>query len=209
MEIEVIDFIILMAMSGLIKGAGVLPDGPLNAAVGETVMFNPTLTSSETLFYVSWIFGDNIIIQYNTYGPNNTDPEYEGRIFISNGSLELRNVTSNDSGQYSVIIVRDGGKIAVGVTELDVNDGSAGLSVGAISGIVILCLAASSAGAGGGYYIYKKKINKKATPRPESNVNASHRRAEWAEPNSPRTDVVCTTEQEGSVYENTKNMYEN
>uniref|UniRef100_A0AAQ4P549 Immunoglobulin domain-containing protein n=1 Tax=Gasterosteus aculeatus aculeatus TaxID=481459 RepID=A0AAQ4P549_GASAC len=160
-----------MSPPGLIKGAGVLPDGPLNAAVGETVMFNPTLTSSETLFYVSWIFGDNIIIQYNTYGPNNTDPEYEGRIFISNGSLELRNVTSNDSGQYSVIIVRDGGKIAVGVTELDVNgenrlsdlfffslkDGSAGLSVGAISGIVILCLAASSAGAGGGYYIYKKK----------------------------------------------------
>lgn len=30
-------------------------------------------------------------------------------------------------------------------------------AVGAISGIVILCLAASSAGAGGGYYIYKKK----------------------------------------------------
>uniref|UniRef100_A0AAQ4PJG4 Ig-like domain-containing protein n=3 Tax=Gasterosteus aculeatus aculeatus TaxID=481459 RepID=A0AAQ4PJG4_GASAC len=132
MEIAAIHFIILMAMSGLTKGAGVLSDGPLNAAVGETVVFNPTLTSSETLIHVLWIFGDNIIIEYNTYGPNNTNPEYEGRIFISNGSLELRNVTSNDSGQYSVIItliVRDGGKIAVGVTELDVNERISGASV--------------------------------------------------------------------------------
>nr|XP_040020850.1 carcinoembryonic antigen-related cell adhesion molecule 1-like [Gasterosteus aculeatus aculeatus] len=335
MEIAAIHFIVLMAMSGLTKGAGVLPDGPLNAAVGET------------------------------HAPNNTDLKNVSGIFVSDGSLELRNVTSNDSGQYSVIIVRDGGKIAVGVTELDVNerisgasvisetnlsiegnsfnlscdadgsmisrewkkdgvkltpddhlslqennrvltfnslsrndtgvylcnvtnpvsqeeaeykmvvyygpenvqikgpsdidlkttltltcsaesvpasytwmlnsteihnsavytkdntessdngiytcevmnnvtgrtssalhglsvtgppglsDGSADLSVGAISGIVILCLAASSAGAGGGYYIYKKKINKNATPRPESK------------------------ELEVSADENTFNIYEN
>ncbi|XP_077951149.1 cell adhesion molecule CEACAM2-like isoform X2 [Gasterosteus aculeatus] len=382
MEIAVI---ILMAMSGLTKGAGVLP-GPLNAAVGETVMFSTTLTPPEIPFLtVRWRFGEKVILDYNTTSANIPHPEYEGRItlFISTGSLELRNVTSNDSGQYSVIIITGAGQIQDGNTELGVHErisgasvisetnlsiegnsfnlscdadgsmisrewkkdgvkltpddhlslqennrvltfnslsrkdtgvylcnvtnpvsqeeaeykmvvyygpenvqikgpsdidlkttltltcsaesvpasytwmlnsteihnsavytkdntepsdggnyicevknfvtgrtssalhglsvtgapGLSGLSVGAISGIVILCLAASSAGAGGGYYIYKKKINKKATPRPE--INASHRRAEWAEPNSPRTDVVCTTEQEGSVYENTKNIYEN
>lgn len=111
-----------MSPPGLTKGAGVLSDGPLNAAVGETVMFNPTLTSSETLFEVSWIFGDNIIIEYNTYAPNNTDPEYEGRItlFISTGSLELRNVTSNDSGQYSVFLT-GAAQIEDGSTELGVH----------------------------------------------------------------------------------------
>uniref|UniRef100_A0AAQ4QUQ6 Ig-like domain-containing protein n=1 Tax=Gasterosteus aculeatus aculeatus TaxID=481459 RepID=A0AAQ4QUQ6_GASAC len=96
-----------MSPPGLTKGAGVLP-GPLNAAVGETVMFSTTLTPPEIPFLtVRWRFGEKVILDYDTTSANIPHPEYEGRItlFISTGSLELRNVTSNDSGQYSVIIV--------------------------------------------------------------------------------------------------------
>ncbi|KAM6935823.1 cell adhesion molecule CEACAM5-like isoform 1-T3 [Lycodopsis pacificus] len=125
MEIAVIHFIILMAISGLTKGAGVLPDGPLNAAVGETVMFTTTLTPPETPFQsVSWRFGDRNIIYFNTNNAINiTAPEYEGRItlFMSTGSLELRNLTPDDSGEYSVSIVPAGALPVDGKTRLDVH----------------------------------------------------------------------------------------
>ncbi|XP_075965774.1 cell adhesion molecule CEACAM5-like [Anarhichas minor] len=122
MEIAAIHFIILMAISGLTKGAGVLPDGPLTKAVGETVMFTTTLTPSETPFQLMiWNFGDKNIIVYNTN--NLTTPEYEGRItlFISTGSLELRNLTHNDSGEYSVTIIPAGALAEEGTTRLDVH----------------------------------------------------------------------------------------
>uniref|UniRef100_A0AAZ1XJR2 Ig-like domain-containing protein n=1 Tax=Oreochromis aureus TaxID=47969 RepID=A0AAZ1XJR2_OREAU len=95
-----------MSPSGLIKAVGVLPDGPLYAAVGETVMFTTTLTPTETPFQsVIWTFDDskNIITSSTA---NITGPEYEGRIilFPSTGSLELRSLTLNDSASYSVII---------------------------------------------------------------------------------------------------------
>uniref|UniRef100_A0AAQ4RHQ2 Ig-like domain-containing protein n=1 Tax=Gasterosteus aculeatus aculeatus TaxID=481459 RepID=A0AAQ4RHQ2_GASAC len=112
-----------MSPPGLTKGAGVLP-GPLNAAVGETVMFSTTLTPPEIPFLtVRWRFGEKVILDYDTTSANIPHPEYEGRItlFISTGSLELRNVTSNDSGQYSVIIVTGAGQVEDGNTELGVH----------------------------------------------------------------------------------------
>ncbi|XP_040020522.2 cell adhesion molecule CEACAM1 isoform X2 [Gasterosteus aculeatus] len=112
---------VVVVFTGLTKGVGVLPDGPLNAAVGATVRFNTTLTPPETPFLtVRWRFGDTVIIDY--LGANNTHPEYEGRItlFISTGSLELRNVTSNDSGQYSVFLT-GAAQIEDGSTELGVH----------------------------------------------------------------------------------------
>ncbi|XP_062421515.1 carcinoembryonic antigen-related cell adhesion molecule 5-like [Pungitius pungitius] len=133
----------------------------------------------------------------------------KGRVEIKEQSLIIHKVEMKDAGSYTCTITTFPSGSFKGSTQLHVQDGSGGLSVGAIVRIVILCLATSSLAAGGGYYIYKKRINKNDTPRPESNVKESHRGAEWAEPNFPRTAVVCTTELEESVYENTYNVHDN
>ncbi|XP_068568968.1 carcinoembryonic antigen-related cell adhesion molecule 1-like isoform X6 [Cebidichthys violaceus] len=113
---------VAVTFTGLTKGAGVLPDSHLNKAVGEKVMFSTTVTPSETPFQsVTWKFGGKDIIYFNVN--NFTEPEYEGRItfFISTGSLELRNLTHNDSGEYSVSIAKAGEKPKEGNTRLDVH----------------------------------------------------------------------------------------
>ena len=100
---------------GLTEGAGVLPDGPLNAAVGETVMFNTTLTPGTTFQSVTWTFGSFNVNDFPA-------PEYEGRItfFMSTGSLELRNLALNDSGEYSVSIVPPGERTQTWTTKLNI-----------------------------------------------------------------------------------------
>ena len=98
-----------------------LPDGPLNATVGGTVMFTTTLTPPETPFSsMSWKFADRNIISFS--GVNITAPEYKGRItlFMSTGSLELRSLTLNDRGEYSVNIQPQGDFAKEGTTRLDV-----------------------------------------------------------------------------------------
>ncbi|XP_078027819.1 cell adhesion molecule CEACAM5-like isoform X1 [Epinephelus lanceolatus] len=120
METTVIHFILLAVISGLTKGVGVLPD-VLNRAVGETVMFNTTLTPSEKPFLtLGWAFNGKSIITFS--GVNTTAPEYEGRItlFMSTGSLELRNVALNDSGVYRVSIFPFGEPQKTGETRLNV-----------------------------------------------------------------------------------------
>ncbi|XP_029306952.1 carcinoembryonic antigen-related cell adhesion molecule 1-like [Cottoperca gobio] len=114
-------WIVSVAFTGLTKAAGVLPDGPLNAAVGETVTFSTTLTPQGTqIISVNWKFGTKVIFTFN--GVNITAPEYEGRItyFMSTGSLELRNVVLNDSGEYTVSIFLFGESPKPGNTRLDV-----------------------------------------------------------------------------------------
>ncbi|XP_068613866.1 hemicentin-1-like [Brachionichthys hirsutus] len=92
-------------LSGLAQGAGVLPETPLNESVGGSVMFTTTVTPTETPFFA-----------------NTTGPEYEGRIrvFMSTGSLELRNLSFNDSGEYSLVITPVGAPIIQGSTRLTV-----------------------------------------------------------------------------------------
>uniref|UniRef100_A0A668TA00 Ig-like domain-containing protein n=1 Tax=Oreochromis aureus TaxID=47969 RepID=A0A668TA00_OREAU len=100
-----------LSPAGFTEGEGVLPDGPLNAAVGETVMFTTTLTPTEKPFKsVNWAFNFSKLIIVVINSEETIGPEYEGRItfFPSNASLELRSLTLDDTGPYSVNIVQDG-----------------------------------------------------------------------------------------------------
>uniref|UniRef100_A0AAZ1WVF6 Ig-like domain-containing protein n=1 Tax=Oreochromis aureus TaxID=47969 RepID=A0AAZ1WVF6_OREAU len=97
--------------AGFNEGEGVLPDGPLNAAVGETVMFTTALTPTEKPFqYVNWSFNFSKPIIFIINSEESIGPGYEGRItfFPSNAPLELRSLTLDDTGPYSVNIVKDG-----------------------------------------------------------------------------------------------------
>uniref|UniRef100_A0A4W6BIL0 Ig-like domain-containing protein n=1 Tax=Lates calcarifer TaxID=8187 RepID=A0A4W6BIL0_LATCA len=105
---------------GLTSGAGLLPADSLNAAVGGTVTFTTTLTPQENQF-VAWTFDFNNIITTNTTSET-TAPQYEGRITLNKttGSLQLRNVSLTDSGEYRVSIISPGGGFHTGHTRLDV-----------------------------------------------------------------------------------------
>ncbi|XP_044214711.1 carcinoembryonic antigen-related cell adhesion molecule 1-like [Thunnus albacares] len=117
--------IVSVTLTGLTKGVDVLPDGPLNRAVGGTVIFNTTLTPPEKPFLaVAWsvIINNTERFIITSGSSNNTGPEYEGRITLyrSTGSLELRDVTLNDSGKYRFNIIPDGGNLITGSTELKI-----------------------------------------------------------------------------------------
>lgn len=105
-------------------GEGILPPGPLSGAVAGTVKFTSTLTPSEKPFLsVSWSFkGRNIITSTSV---NITQPEYVNRISLdrATGSLELRNLVLEDSGEYAVTITPDGGLQEQGKTTLNVYGG--------------------------------------------------------------------------------------
>uniref|UniRef100_A0A3Q3FJ59 Ig-like domain-containing protein n=1 Tax=Labrus bergylta TaxID=56723 RepID=A0A3Q3FJ59_9LABR len=97
-------FIVSVSFTGLTSGVGLLPDGPLNGAVGGTVMFTTVNPPESPFVTTNWRFGEKIIIVSNI--ENYTHSGYEGRItfFPSTGSLELRGLSLNDSGEYIVRI---------------------------------------------------------------------------------------------------------
>ncbi|XP_042073332.1 carcinoembryonic antigen-related cell adhesion molecule 6-like [Haplochromis burtoni] len=103
--------LVFVAFASFTEGDGLLPDGPLNAAVGETVMFTTTLSPTEKPFQsVNWNvnFSTTIITMINS--EETIAPEYEGRItfFPSTASVELRSLTLDDTGDYTVNIIQDG-----------------------------------------------------------------------------------------------------
>uniref|UniRef100_A0A3P9AWG8 Ig-like domain-containing protein n=1 Tax=Maylandia zebra TaxID=106582 RepID=A0A3P9AWG8_9CICH len=93
-------------------GIGVLPDDRLNAAVGGTMIFTTTMSPTEKPFSsVNWSFNVSTpIIVFVINAENIIGPEYEGRItfFPSTASLELRSLTLDDTGEYTVNAVHDG-----------------------------------------------------------------------------------------------------
>ncbi|XP_060936498.1 carcinoembryonic antigen-related cell adhesion molecule 5-like isoform X2 [Limanda limanda] len=113
--------VLCLTFTGLCEGAGVLVDDLLNAPVGGKVLFTTKLTPQEphvTVQIVIWNFGTLNIITFT--GSNITTPGYEDRItlFISSGSLELRKLSLDDSGDYSVSIISSGGESQTGSTTL-------------------------------------------------------------------------------------------
>lgn len=111
-----------LSFPGLGEGSGVLPDGPLKVSEGGKVMFTTTLSPSDgPLAEVDWRFGERFLTFFNGTTII-TEPPFEGRISLwtSTGSLELWNMSLNESGQYQVFIRPKGGRITIGTTRLEV-----------------------------------------------------------------------------------------
>ncbi|XP_010733347.3 carcinoembryonic antigen-related cell adhesion molecule 6-like [Larimichthys crocea] len=112
---------LLLFLSGMCVGERILPLGPFNGAVAGTVKFTTTLTPAEKPFLtVSWSFKEvNIITSTST---NNTGPGYANRISLdrATGSLELRNLVMEDSGEYTLTITPDGQLQKQGMVTLNV-----------------------------------------------------------------------------------------
>ncbi|XP_030014622.1 carcinoembryonic antigen-related cell adhesion molecule 1-like [Sphaeramia orbicularis] len=113
--------IILGSIFGLTKGNSLLPAGPLNAAVGGNVLFKTKLDPTP-LQSIIWGFGTVGTIITSTSTEDTITPGYEGRLTVntSTGSLELRNVSTDDSGIYTVTIIPQTGRVLTRTTTLNV-----------------------------------------------------------------------------------------
>ncbi|KAK7886850.1 hypothetical protein WMY93_026471 [Mugilogobius chulae] len=126
---ETIQLLILGGLLGSASGAGLLIDS-VDAAVGSSAIFTTSLAPTQTPFIsITWQIGTKNIITSNT--GNFTAPEYEDRItlFISTGSLELRNVVQKDAGTYRVTVIPAAGPQMLGTTTLTVQDPVSNVSV--------------------------------------------------------------------------------
>uniref|UniRef100_A0A3P9K017 Ig-like domain-containing protein n=1 Tax=Oryzias latipes TaxID=8090 RepID=A0A3P9K017_ORYLA len=91
----------------LTEAAGILPDGPLNGSIGGSVMFTTSLIEADGPFpSVTWNVNTTVLIINYISGAVYIPPDYENRItfFPTTASLELRNLTLDDGGQYSVTV---------------------------------------------------------------------------------------------------------
>ncbi|XP_030640943.1 carcinoembryonic antigen-related cell adhesion molecule 6 [Chanos chanos] len=125
--------VFLVVSLGLCQGQdGLFPPGPVDGAVGDKVLFITTITPSSTpLLTVTWSFnGVNNIIRYDSSG-NTSDPAYRDRITLNiyTGTLELRDLTQDDSGTYQLAIVTAEGIARQDQTTLDVVEGISGVSL--------------------------------------------------------------------------------
>ncbi|KAI9515310.1 hypothetical protein NQZ68_026042 [Dissostichus eleginoides] len=129
---------LLLLLSGMCAGEGILPPGPLSGAAASTVTFSTTLTPPENPFLsVSWSFkGVNIITSTST---NITEPGYSSRISLdrATGALELRGLLLEDSGEYTVTIIPDAGLQRQGKTLLNVYALISGASISSPPGVLI------------------------------------------------------------------------
>lgn len=95
----------------------------MNVSVGGTIVFTTTLSPTEvSIESIDWRFNEITYITYFNETYNVTEPAYEGRVSLlpTSGSLEFRNVTLSDTGQYQVYIQPRNGRILTGRTTLHV-----------------------------------------------------------------------------------------
>ncbi|XP_041650192.1 carcinoembryonic antigen-related cell adhesion molecule 16-like [Cheilinus undulatus] len=132
MDKAVTGVILLGVISGLTNGAGLLPD-TMMAAEGGTVNFTTVSPPDGPFITITWLFGAKTII-VATPGSGTPAPDYEGRvtIFPDTGSLELRNLTLNDSGVYTVRILTTAAEHE-GTTTLEVVECVSGVTASANS----------------------------------------------------------------------------
>ncbi|XP_045064270.1 carcinoembryonic antigen-related cell adhesion molecule 5-like [Coregonus clupeaformis] len=105
METATVVSLTMAVLSGFCHG-DLLPAGPLNGALGENITFNVTLSPPEPPKTVTWnVDGGTIIILSG--GTETVFGNYKGRVTLSRttGSLELRNLSLDDSGEYLVNII--------------------------------------------------------------------------------------------------------
>ncbi|XP_030641489.1 carcinoembryonic antigen-related cell adhesion molecule 5-like [Chanos chanos] len=125
--------IIVSDTTGLCQGqGGLFPPGPVYGTAGENVLFTSTITPSSTpLLALSWTFnGVNNIIRYDSSG-NTTGPAYRDRVSVNiyTGTLQLRDLTLDDSGSYQLVTVTTDGVIQQDQTTLDVFERISGVSL--------------------------------------------------------------------------------
>nr|XP_061108032.1 carcinoembryonic antigen-related cell adhesion molecule 1-like [Conger conger] len=110
MEVIALTTGILALLTGCSSGQNLLPPGPHNGEVGGSVTFTTTVPTGPELLTITWCFnngsGPVSVITFLSTGTR-PGPGYAGRVSVNNvtGSLELRELTLRDSGDYSVTLI--------------------------------------------------------------------------------------------------------
>ncbi|KAJ8287732.1 hypothetical protein COCON_G00003910 [Conger conger] len=118
--------VVLLSAVGCSSGQNVLPPGPHNGEVGGSVTFTTTVSpTGPELLTITWSFNNGSVpVSVITFLPTVTRPEpgYAGRVSLNNvtGSLELRELTLRDSGDYSVTLTTSNAETLPGETRLNV-----------------------------------------------------------------------------------------
>lgn len=116
--------LLLFLFTGRCATEDILPPGPVNAIVGKTVTLT-TLVNNPSYMFIIWNYSDGKE-QFNvaTVSPSGlkVSPLYEGRVSINatNGYLTLTSLKSNDSGDYSINIIKDDATTTTGEIKLQV-----------------------------------------------------------------------------------------
>ncbi|KAJ3597559.1 hypothetical protein NHX12_001082 [Muraenolepis orangiensis] len=121
-----------LTLSGVCIGEGILPAGPLSGAVRGAVSLSTTLEPTARPFVsVSWTFKGNNFITFTSTGSDFVEQLYTDRVTLdrTTGTLELRDLTLGDGGEYLVSITPDGGQQMKGSVQLDVYALIAGPSI--------------------------------------------------------------------------------
>ncbi|KAJ8289840.1 hypothetical protein GJAV_G00005930 [Gymnothorax javanicus] len=117
--------VVLLSVVGCSSGQDVLPPGSLAGQVGGNVTFTTISSVHPQLLTVTWNFrnGTEPVTVIGS-GPAGITPGpgYEGRVTVDSatGSLQLRELTLRDSGEYTVILTSNTGASLTGATTLNV-----------------------------------------------------------------------------------------
>ncbi|KAG7225255.1 hypothetical protein INR49_014650 [Caranx melampygus] len=101
----------LLSFIGCCAGEDILPEGPVDVVVGRNVTIKTLLTNPEYMF-ITWNFNhEGEQINVATLGPKGVKegPQYVGRVSIdpTTGALNITSVKPEDSGDFSINILKE------------------------------------------------------------------------------------------------------